>query len=92
MSNSSIWPIDSTLSGATTPRQSGPGNNSYEGVRHIFQSSRAGCSPSDVFCHIQDTRLFGGGKILPLYKDPVIVFYNGEATSLGEGILWIQTC
>ena len=39
MSNSSIWAIDKTLSGATTPGQSGPGSNGNEGVLHIPQSS-----------------------------------------------------
>ena len=29
MSNSSIWPIDKTLSGATFPGQSGPGQEFY---------------------------------------------------------------
>ena len=32
---SSIWPIDRTLSGATTPGQSGPGSDGNEGVLHI---------------------------------------------------------
>ena len=36
---SSIWPIDRTLSGASTPGQSGPGSDSYKGVLHISQSS-----------------------------------------------------
>ena len=39
MSNSSIWLIDWTLSGATTPGQSGPGSNGNEGVLHIPQSA-----------------------------------------------------
>ena len=39
MSNSSIWPIDMTLSGATTPGQSGSGNDGNEGVFHISQNS-----------------------------------------------------
>ena len=47
MSNSSIWPIDGTLSGTTTAVQSGPGSNVNEGVLHIPQISRAGTSPSD---------------------------------------------
>ena len=34
MSNSSIWPIDRTPSGATTPDQSRPGSNGNEGVLH----------------------------------------------------------
>ena len=36
---SSIWPIDRTLSGATTPGQSRPGGDGNEGVFHIPQSS-----------------------------------------------------
>ena len=36
---SSIWTIDRTLSGATTPGQSGPGSDGNEGVLHIPQSS-----------------------------------------------------
>ena len=33
--NSSIWPIDRTLTETTTLGQSGPGNNGDEGVLHI---------------------------------------------------------
>ena len=36
MSNSSIWPIDRTLSGATTPGQSGSASNGNEGVEYPF--------------------------------------------------------
>ena len=39
MSNSSIQPIDRTLSVATTPGQSGPGSNDKEGVVCIPQNS-----------------------------------------------------
>ena len=39
MSNSSIWPIDITLSGASIPEQSGPGSDGNEEVLHIPQSS-----------------------------------------------------
>ena len=35
---SSIWPIGKTLSGATTPGQSGPGSDGNEGVVRIPQS------------------------------------------------------
>ena len=34
----SIWPIDRTLSGATTPGQSEPGSNGNERVLHILQA------------------------------------------------------
>ena len=33
--NSSIWPIDMTLTVTTTLGQSGPGSNSNEGVLHV---------------------------------------------------------
>ena len=47
---SSIWPIDRTLLGATTPGQSGPGSNGNEGVLRILQSSRIiRALPSDCF-------------------------------------------
>ena len=36
-----------TLSGATTPGQSGPGRNGNEGIVHIPQISQAGALPSD---------------------------------------------
>ena len=39
MSNSSIWPIDGTLSSAPTSGQSGPGSNGNEEVLRIPQSS-----------------------------------------------------
>ena len=39
MSNCSVWPLDGTLSGATTSGQSGSESNSNEGVLHIPQSS-----------------------------------------------------
>ena len=47
-----------TLSGATTPDQSGPGSDVNELVLHIPQSSStAGTSPSDCLVSYQDTRL-----------------------------------
>ena len=42
----SIQPIDGTLTGTTTPGQSGPGSNGDEGVLHIPQTSKTGTSPS----------------------------------------------
>ena len=41
-----IWPIDRTLSGATTPRQSGPGSYGNEVVLNIPQRSTSGASTS----------------------------------------------
>ena len=43
----SFWPIDSTLSGGTTPGYSGPGSDGNEELLHIPQSSSiTGTSPS----------------------------------------------
>ena len=48
MSDSSIWTIDRTLSGATIPSQSGPWSDGNDGVLHIPQiSSITGASPAD---------------------------------------------
>ena len=56
MSNSSIWPTDRIVSGATTLDQSSLGSNGNEGVLHIPQSSRTGVLWSDSFeSYIQDT-------------------------------------
>ena len=54
---SSIWPLDRTQSGATTPGQSGRGSDSNEGVLRIHQSSSiTGTSRSDCLASYQDTR------------------------------------
>ena len=43
-----IWPIDKTLSGATTLGQCGPGSDGNEGILRIPQSSSiTGASPVD---------------------------------------------
>ena len=61
MQFSSIWPIDRTLSGATTPGLSGPGSDGNEGVLHIPQASRIiGTSPSDCFVSYPGHSLVGG--------------------------------
>ena len=44
----SIWLIDKTLSGATTPDQSRPGSNGKERVLHILRISKARASQSDA--------------------------------------------
>ena len=43
--NSSIWPIDGTLTGTVNPGQSGPENNGNERILHIPQRSKTGASP-----------------------------------------------
>ena len=46
--NSSIWPINETLTGTTTADQTGSGKNGNGRVLHILQSSWTEASPSDV--------------------------------------------
>ena len=58
---SSIWLIDRTLSGATTPGQCEPGSDGNKGVLRIPQiSSNTGTLPSDCILSYQDTS-WGGG-------------------------------
>ena len=74
MSNSSIWPIDRTLSGATTLDHSGPGSNDNEWVLCIPQrSSITGASLSDCLVSITKT-LIGEVGVLSLSRDVVDVF------------------
>ena len=69
MSNSFIWPIDKTLSSATTLGQSGPGNNANEGIFCFPQSSSISeASPSDC--------LMSYPKVLTLCKDAAGIFYS----------------
>ena len=51
MSSSSIWLIDRTLSGATTPDQSGPGSDGYKEVLHFPKRFTISASPSDGLGH-----------------------------------------
>ena len=57
----SIWPIDMTLSGATTLVQSGPGGNTNEGLLHIPKSSKAGDSSSGCLVWYPRHSLWGVG-------------------------------
>ena len=60
MSDSSIRPIDRTLSGATTLGQSGPGSDDNEGMLYISQSSSiTGTSPSDCLVSYPGHQLWG---------------------------------
>ena len=75
MSNSSIWPIDRTLSSAITPGQSGPGSGGNEGVLHLLQSSCiTGALPSDCLVSYPGHSFGGGG--LPLCREADLAFYN----------------
>ena len=60
---SSIWPIDGTLSGATTAGQNGPGSDGKEGLLCIPQSSSiTEVSLSYCLGSYHDARSVGGGS------------------------------
>ena len=66
MSNSSIWPIDRTLSGAYTPGHNRPRSDGNEIVLCIPQnSSITEASLSDCLMSYQDTRW---GSLTPLQR------------------------
>ena len=69
----SIWPIDRTLSGATTSGLSKPGSNVNERVLHIFQIFKAGVKLSDCLVSYPGHSLEG---VLPLCRDAISVFYS----------------
>ena len=73
MSSSSMWPIDRTLSGTSTPSQSGPGSNGNELIPRVSQSTNTVPSPSDGSVSYRGHSLVG---VLPFNRDAVGVFYN----------------
>ena len=73
MSDSSIWPRDRTLSGATTLGQNGPWSNGIERVLQIVQCSRTGASPSDCLMSYPGHLL---AERLLLCRDAVCEFCN----------------
>ena len=72
MSNISIWPLDRTLSSASTLFQSWPGSNGNDRVLHIPQISKAGDSPADCFMSYQDIRLWWGLTYLQRCSRPIL--------------------
>ena len=91
---SSIWPIDRTLSGATTPGQSGPGSNGNEGVLHIPQcSSITGASPSDCLVSYNRTLVWWWWwGVLLCYRDVVGVFYSPSWLGKIQDGRWCKFC
>ena len=79
LSNSSIWPIEGTLTGTTTLDQSEPGNNGNEEVLHIPQNFRTEASPIRWFSLMPRT-LIGRG-VLSFCRDVVDVFYSPSQLS-----------
>ena len=71
----SIWPIDRTLSDATTASKSGTGSDGNEEVLYILQSfSITGSSPSHCFVSYPGHSLVGG--VLNLCRDAISIFYS----------------
>ena len=82
---SSILLIDRTLSGATTPDQSGPGRDGNEGVLRIPQSSSiTGTSPSDCLVSYPGHSL---GEHYPFAEGAVGVFYSHSRLSNDRSLL-----
>ena len=76
---SSVWPINRTLLGATTPGQSKPGSDGNEEVLSIPQSSSiTETSPSDCLVSYPG-HLLG---VLPLRRSAVGVFYSPRRQGL----------
>ena len=70
-----IWSIDRTLSGATTPGQSGPRLDGNEGVLHFPQSwNIIGASATGCLMSYSGRLLWG--VFLPLFREAVGVFYS----------------
>ena len=71
---SSIWLIDRTLSGVTTPGYSGPESDGNEGVFHIPQSSSiTGTSSSDFLVPYSGHTLGGSypsAEVQPFFLQP----------------------
>ena len=67
MINSSIWPIDGTLTSTTTLGQRESGSNGSKTVFHISKSSRTGTWSLDSFASCPEHSL-GGGSLTPLQR------------------------
>ena len=67
-----IWPIDRTLSGATSPGLSGHRSDGYEGVLYIPQSSTI--TEASPLLSVISRTLAGG--VLPHCREAVHVFYR----------------
>ena len=74
--NSSNQPLDVSLTGTTTPDQSGPESNGNERVLHISQKCKTGTSPSDSFMSYPGYSLAEKVGVLSFCKWAVRVFYS----------------
>ena len=79
--------IDRTLSGATTPDQSGPERNGSVEVLHIPQSSNiTGSSSSDCLVLYPEHSL---GRVLHLCKDAISIFNSSSQQGQQTNDLWL---
>ena len=81
MSNSSIWPIDWTLSDATTPGQSGHESDGNKGVLCIFPNScNSVALPSDCLMSYPWHSLLGG--VSYIFVEMQLVYGNVSVFNL----------
>ena len=89
--NISIWLFDGTLTGTTTPGQSGPGSNGHEGVLHIPQNFMTGATP--IRCILVPYQGQTLVRVLPLCRNTVGVFYSPRWLGWITCVLWsLQIC
>ena len=89
MSNSSIWPIEKTLSGATTLGQRGPGRDSNEGVPCVPQSSGIiEVSPSDCFVSYPEHSL---GEFYPSTEMQSVYSATPANRAIIQGLVCLTT-
>ena len=87
-----LFDLDETLSGATTPGQSGLKSDGNEGILRISKrSSITGTSPSDWLVSYPEYSL---GGVLPLCRDVVGVFYSPSQLGPLSSMPWrpFQAC
>ena len=70
--NISSWPIEGTLTGTTTPTQTGPDGNGNEVVLYISESSRTCAYLSDVLVSYQRHSL-GARGLTPLQRCGLLI-------------------
>ena len=80
---SSIWPLDSPLSGATTSGQSGPESDGNKGVLRIHHSSSIpGTSPSDYLMsylgHLFGLGSYPSAEVQSMYSTALADWANRE--------------
>ena len=71
----SIWPIDRTLSDATTPGQSGPGSVTIRVTLHSLKLQHY-WNITILFFSVISRTLVGGEGVLTLCREAVSVFYS----------------